>query len=72
MPQSETNANWKTKMLIVGALIGAIAGAGTAFLMAREAEKKHNGPPQINTADALRIGVSAVGLVRGIIALSDD
>lgn len=72
MAETSTNGNWKAKMLIIGALLGAVVGAGTAFLMARAAEEHHSGPPQISTTDALRIGINAVGLIRGIVALGDS
>ncbi|MBK8932947.1 MAG: hypothetical protein IPM76_11650 [Chloroflexi bacterium] len=69
--QSEGNENWKVKLLVVGTVIGAAIGLGTAYLMARTAEENVGGPPKINTADALRIGINAIGLVRGIAALGD-
>lgn len=72
MSQSEANENWKLKMLAVGAILGAAIGAGTAYLMARNAEETQNGPPKISTTEALRIGISAVGLIRGIVALGDN
>jgi hypothetical protein len=71
MLQLQGNENWKVTMLIVGALTGALVGLGTAYLMARSSEEKRGGPPTIKTTDALRIGISAIGLVRGIAALGD-
>ncbi|MCA9872033.1 MAG: hypothetical protein KC441_00185 [Anaerolineales bacterium] len=59
-------------MLLIGALGGALVGLGTAYLMARTAEESSGGPPKIKTTDALRIGISAIGLIRGIAALGDN
>ena len=42
------DSNWRTKTLILGALIGALLGAGTAYLLARTAEESGGGPPQIS------------------------
>jgi len=69
--ESEGNESWKVKMLIIGALAGAVVGLGTAYLMARTSEENRGGPPEIKTTDALRIGINAIGLIRGIAALGD-
>jgi len=61
--------NWKTKVLIIGALVGAIAGVGTAYLMIRTAEEHEGGPPEIKTTDVIKAVLNVVGLVRGIAAL---
>ena len=37
--QSEGNENWKVKLLVVGTVIGAAIGLGTAYLMARTSEE---------------------------------
>ncbi|MBP6471791.1 MAG: hypothetical protein KBE23_08600 [Chloroflexi bacterium] len=69
--QSEGNQNWKVKLLVIGTVAGALIGLGTAYLMARTSEENVGGPPEISTADALRIGINAIGLIRGIAALGD-
>lgn len=70
MSQVETNNNWKPKVLIIGAALGALVGLGTAYLLARTAEENHDGPPKIKTGDAIKIGVNVIGVVRGIAALA--
>lgn len=64
----ETQAsNWKTKILLVGTIAGALIGLGTAYLMVRTAEENNtNGLPAITTKDALKVGVSIIGVARGI------
>jgi formate/nitrite transporter FocA (FNT family) len=64
----ETQAsNWKTKILLAGAIAGAVIGLGTAYLMVRTAEENNtNGLPAISTKDALKVGVSIIGVARGI------
>ena len=59
------------RVLIIGAVVGAVVGLATAYLLARTAEEAENGPPQISTADALKAGVNIVGVVRGIAALAN-
>jgi hypothetical protein len=64
------NPNWKTNLLLVGAVGGALIGAGTAYLLARSADKR-GGPPEISTKDLLTTGISIIGVIRGIAALGD-
>ncbi len=67
----EQNNNWKTKVLLVGAIIGAVAGVGAAYLMIRTAEENQGGPPEVKTTDALKAALNVIGLVRGIAALGN-
>ena len=62
----ETNQDWKTKLLVMGGVTGAIVGIVTAYLLARTAEEQNQGPPQIKTNDAIRIVLGIIGTVRGI------
>ena len=66
------NDNWRTKTLILGGIVGAIIGVGTAYLLARTAEENRGGPPQISTSDAIKSAIGIVGLVRGIASLGDQ
>lgn len=66
-----TADNWRTKTIVVGAIIGAIIGVGTAYLLARTAEESGGGPPKISTSDAIKSAIGIVGLVRGIASLGD-
>ena len=66
-----TNENWKTKTYIIGAVVGAAVGLGTAYLFARSAEERGSGPPRISTADAIKSAVGVIGIMRGIAALGD-
>lgn len=66
-----SNPNWKTNLLLVGALGGALIGAGTAYLLARSAESNRGGPPEISTRDLLSTGIAIIGVIRGIASLGD-
>jgi hypothetical protein len=63
--------DWKMRILLIGAIVGAAVGLGTAYLLARTAEEAESGPPAISTTDALKAGVNIVGVVRGIAALAN-
>ena len=68
---SENTNNWKATFLIAGAVVGAVLGLGTAYLLARTAEENQGGPPQISTVDALKAGIGVFGIVRSIASLGD-
>jgi hypothetical protein len=70
--EEQINENWRTSFFIGGTVIGALIGLATAYLMVRSAEERDGRPPKITTADAVRIGVSTIGLVRGITVLGDN
>lgn len=58
--------------MILGGIVGALLGVGTAYLLVRTAEEKGGGPPQISTGDAIKSAIGIVGLVRGIASLGDQ
>lgn len=66
-----TTDNWKNKTLIVGAVVGALIGLGTAYLLARTAEESGGGPPEISTGEAIKTAIGVVGIMRGIASLGD-
>ena len=67
----QPDPHWKAKTYVIGGLVGAAVGIGTAFLLARSSEKNRGGPPELETSDMLRLGVAVIGVVRGIAALGD-
>lgn len=71
MTEQNSNPNWKTNLLIIGAVGGALIGAGTAYLLTRSAEKTRGGPPEISTKDLLSTGIAIIGVIRGIASLGD-
>lgn len=74
MTQIQTNeeaSQWRTRVLLIGAGIGAVVGVATAYLLARTAEESGGGPPKISTGDAVKAAVGVIGVVRGIASLGD-
>jgi hypothetical protein len=63
----------KAQTLIVGGVIGAVFGVGTAYLLwqARERHRQATGEetPLLTGGDALKMGVLSFGLVRQIVEL---
>jgi gas vesicle protein len=61
----------KGRIILGGAMIGAITGLVAAILLTRRAEKKER-ETAITTGEGLKLGVLIFGLLRAIASLGDD
>lgn len=70
MEQDETLVveNWKPKVLIIGALIGALTGLGAAFLLVQRAEKQGI-KPSLGAREGISLGMLVFGLLRQVAQL---
>jgi len=66
----KSESNWKTKSLIIGAVLGAAAGAGAAYLFVQQAERAGN-KPEVTAGDGVRMALLVLGLLRQVAALGD-
>jgi gas vesicle protein len=66
----EENQRWKTKALLLGGLIGAILGMGTAYLLAQRAERQGE-TLKLGTGEGIRLGMLALGMLRQVANLGD-
>jgi hypothetical protein len=58
---------WKNKALLLGAIIGALAGLGSAILYIRSVEDAGaEEPNRIGTGDALKLGISVFTLIKQV------
>lgn len=67
----ETFDRQRTNTIIIGGLIGAIAGVGAASLLLQRAERKNSGAT-ITAGEGLRLGLLVLGLMRSIAQLGDE
>ena len=67
----EDKENWQMKVLLTGSVIGAVIGLMTSWLLVRTSRETRGGPPAITTGDAIKVGITTIGLVRAIAALGD-
>lgn len=61
----------KTRIIVGGALIGAVTGLIAAMLITRRAEKTER-ETAITSGEGLKLGVLIFGLLRAIASLNDD
>jgi gas vesicle protein len=61
----------KTRVIIGGALLGAVTGLIAAMLLTRRAERNER-ETAITTGEGLKLGVLVFGLLRAIASLNDD
>lgn len=63
--------NNKNKVILAGALIGAVTGLVAALMLTRRAEKEEK-ETAITAGEGLKLGVLVFGLLRAIASLGDD
>ncbi|MCL4270236.1 MAG: hypothetical protein KJZ72_11860 [Anaerolineales bacterium] len=63
--------NNNTRIILGGALIGALTGLVAAMLLARRAEKNER-ETAITAGEGIKLGVLIFGLLRAISSLGDD
>jgi hypothetical protein len=57
--------NWKTKTLIIGALIGAVAGVIAGALVIQRAEETQSNP-KLTAGDGVKVGLGVLALLRQV------
>jgi hypothetical protein len=62
--------NQQNKVLLVGALAGAVTGIVAAMMLQRRAERMGT-EISLSTGEGIQLGMMVLGLVRSIAALAD-
>jgi len=66
----QDTSDWKSKFLIVGALVGLISGLLAAFVIIQRAEQKQI-KPNINAGDGVKVGLGVLGVLKLISDIGD-
>jgi NO-binding membrane sensor protein with MHYT domain len=62
--------NWRPKVMVIGGVIGLMAGLLAAYLLIQRAEKQ-NQKPELNAGEGVKLGVLVFGLLRQIATLGE-
>jgi len=65
--QTPPDNNWKTKILIIGAVLGALTGLGTAYLLVQRADEEEG--LKMTPGEGAKLGVSVFSFLRQITQL---
>lgn len=55
--------NWKITTMIIGTVVGALTGAGAAYLLIQRGEKDET-QPKITASQGIQVGLGLLGLLR--------
>lgn len=61
----------KNRILLAGAVIGAVTGLAAALMLTRQAERNER-ETAITTGEGLKLGVLVFGLLRAIASLGEE
>jgi hypothetical protein len=68
--ENVTQNNWKTKILLIGAGVGLLAGLGAAYMLVQRSVK--NGTePELSAGEGVKLGLLVFGLLRQVALLGD-
>lgn len=57
------NNNWQSKTIMIGAVVGAVAGVVGALILIQQSEKNET-HPQISAGDGVKIGLGLLAVLR--------
>jgi len=69
--RSNNEGNWKLRILLIGAVLGAATGLGAAYLLTRRADERGE-TLSITSKEGLKLGVMIAGLLRSILSLGEE
>lgn len=61
----KSEESWKTKTLVIGAIIGALSGLAAAYILVNQAEKE-NKTPELSAGQGVKLGLGVLGILRQI------
>ncbi|MFZ0531583.1 MAG: hypothetical protein WAM09_00250 [Anaerolineales bacterium] len=64
----EMDTSWAGKVLVIGALVGALTGLGAAYLLIQRAKRRAE-PPNLNASEGIKLGLLVFGLLRQVAML---
>lgn len=66
----ELRESWKTKTLVIGAVLGTLVGLGGAYLLIQGYERQGR-KVNVSAGEGVKLGILVMGLLRQIANLGD-
>ncbi len=67
----QNTESWKTKTMLIGTAIGALVGAGAAYLLVQKSVRDQS-QVSITAGDGVKLGLLVLGLLRQITQLGEE
>lgn len=64
----EEQQNWKSRTLLIGAVVGALAGVIGAYILVQQAEQNQK-KPKLTAGEGVKVGIGLLGLLRMVAEL---
>jgi hypothetical protein len=64
----EMDTSWTGQVLVIGAVVGALTGLASAYLLIQRA-KKRSEAPNLNASEGIKLGLLVFGLLRQVAML---
>jgi hypothetical protein len=68
--ETRPGEDWKPKLFVIGAVVGALVGVGAAYLLAQQAELEGS-KPDISGSEGVKLGIAVLGLLRQVASLGE-
>jgi len=73
---TRSGLDWKTQLMVLGGIAGALVGVSAAYLYVRSVEAEQGGPAlaprPVKPAAAMSVGLSVLSLLRQIASLGTE
>lgn len=66
----DEQSQWKTRIIFIGGVIGALVGLGTAYMLVQRADKEGE-ELKLSTGEGIRLGMLVMGMMRQVSRLGD-
>lgn len=64
----EMDTSWVGRVLVIGAVVGALTGLASAYLLIQRAKKREE-TPNLSATEGIKLGVLVFGLLRQVAML---
>ncbi|PKO18208.1 MAG: hypothetical protein CVU39_01860 [Chloroflexi bacterium HGW-Chloroflexi-10] len=66
----QQDENWKTKLMLIGGVVGLLSGLFAAFLLIQRSDQKQI-KPELKAGDGVKVGLGLLGVLKLISDLGD-